>query len=771
MNDNALLWWCAATASASALVTLSLLTTSAGAQTPAGQDTISGTQKMLPDLFVDGVLIGSEVVRAGEKLTVIARIGNDGDAPAEDVVARACNADGLCGKCILPQVLDGGEPGRCDIAIQAGAEDVARNPHYWMLTVDPDEKLPELDESNNVGESPPTFIVAPKLPARPGPIHEEDEFVVFRNGKVLAVDRIDYGPDGAPGRNEGTPGTSKPAPDDDHGDLKEIGEKPERPQEMIPIFVDPRVRREAEAAGPSGRIQAIIQFAGSDEAFPRLPDLDPMQPRLSRRNARILTERMAILEGVGDQRRRAMAPLTRTVEEAGGRILETFVLGFAFRAEFPVPMLDHLARDNRVRSIEPVIGGERPPSHDEVDDARDLIESDVYFNSGATGAGWSVALLDSGLRSTHTLFTSPDHIDLFRDCVNGNSFCLDDGDPAYDPSDDCHNHGTSSAGIITGNSNLGSAFRGVTDASLDSFKVYPENCGGLDYGAVLRGFDRAVFWGNKVIVAEMQALQSHTGSIADAADDAFDSGSLVIGANGNNGPGAATVNSPANAHKTIGIGAYDLVELLGLSFQSRGPTGDGRIKPDVRFPNNSETASGASDTATRNFGGTSGATPYGGAASILLVDWAQSIGWNTTDPGLFYVMLIAFGDKEYNNIDNISGAGDTVLGTNGSSRRGTRTVTNNDWDYEPFTVDAGDSCINAAIWWGEGVTWHNDIDLYLYDPSGTQRHHSVMVDSVFETVELHSNLTPGTWEIGIHGYGVKALASPQTVYYFVRVCD
>jgi hypothetical protein len=69
------------------------------------------------------------------------------------------------------------------------------------------------------------------------------------------------------------------------------------------------------------------------------------------------------------------------------------------------------------------------------------------------------------------------------------------------------------------------------------------------------------------------------------------------------------------------------------------------------------------------------------------------------------------------------------------------------------------------------VIWHNDIDLYLYDPSGVQRHHSIMVDSVFESVELHTNLTPGTWKIGIHGYSVRALASPQTVYYFVRVCD
>lgn len=66
---------------------------------------------------------------------------------------------------------------------------------------------------------------------------------------------------------------------------------------------------------------------------------------------------------------------------------------------------------------------------------------------------------------------------------------------------------------------------------MESTVVYNNNYL-LNTGAVLNGFDRAVFWGNKVIVTEMQSSQSHTGSIADAADNAFDSGSLVITANG-----------------------------------------------------------------------------------------------------------------------------------------------------------------------------------------------------------------------------------------------
>jgi hypothetical protein len=463
-----------------------------------------------------------------------------------------------------------------------------------------------------------------------------------------------------------------------------------------------------------------------------------------------------------------MAPLMALVGQRGGQVSEFFVLASAFRAVIPVALLDTLAADPRVRSIEPVEAGEKPPNHDEVKEARDLIGTDDFFDNGATGAGWTIGLLDTGVRSTHTLFSAPDRIGIFRDCVNGDSFCLDIGNAAYDPSDNCA-HGTSSAGIMVGNSNLGIEYRGVTSAEVDSYVVY-NNCL-LDTSAVLNGFDRAVFWGNKVIVAEMQSSQSHTGSIADAADNAFDSGSLVIAANGNNGPGAGTVNSPASAHKAIGVGAFSLTTGADYAAQSRGPTGDDRIKPDVRFPNDSETAGSATDTDTAVFGGTSGATPYGGATGVILVDESQSMGWST-DPGRIYSMLIAFGDRQ-DPFGNIAGAGDVSVGLDADKwTRGTRSITNNDVDTVSFDIDADDTCIEAAIWWPEGITWHNDIDLYLDNPNGVQQASSIEVDSVFERIRINGPFaTTGTWQLRIEGYSVKALASPETVYYFVHVCD
>ncbi len=720
-------------------------------------DVLSGAAGAVPsyaDLVVESAHLSPEPGVPGEAMELSAVVINRGQAAAGPSHLRACEDvdTGFCtGDAVVPALAAGQRAVvRASLSAAATMGRAAERPRSFIVRVDVTGSVRESLENNNATPSSPAFIVEPKRGLAPV-INEEDERAVFRDGVTISASKFFYGPDGAPSFPRSGPRT-----------------KPERGPEAMRTEVHPKVQEQAAAAGANGRIEVIVHAGSRDASFPRLPDLDPAEPRLSPANGRILAQRAATFEAVRRERRQALAPLINSVTQMGGRVSDFYVLGSAFRATIPVNSLDALATDSRIRNIEPVKGGETPPNHDEVEEAIDIIGSDAFFNVGATGAGWDIALLDTGVRPTHSVFSLPDRIGLFRDCVFGNSDCVDTGNVNYDPSDNCA-HGTSSAGILVGNSNSGASYRGVTAAVVDSFVVY-DNCF-LDTGAVLNGFDRAVFWADKVIVANMQSSQSHTGSIADAADNAFDSGSLVIAANGNNGPGAGTVNSPANAHKAIGVGAFDLVSGTAYSSQSRGPTGDDRIKPDVRFPNNSETAGSASDTDTTVFTGTSGATPYGGGTGMVLVDQSQNIGWST-DPGRIYSMLIAFGDQQ-DPFGNISGAGDVSVGLSGDKWvRGTRSITNNDVDTVSFDIDSNDTCIEAAIWWPEGVTWHNDIDLYLDNPNGVQQGSSIEVDSVFERIRVNGPFAvTGTWNLRIEGYSVKAAASPETVYYFAHVCD
>ena len=60
---------------------------------------------------------------------------------------------------------------------------------------------------------------------------------------------------------------------------------------------------------------------------------------------------------------------------------------------------------------------------------------------------------------------------------------------------------------------------------------------------------------------------------------------LILFAAGNDGAsGSSTVSSPAIAKNSLAVGALDSTYMGVASFSSRGPTPDGRIKPDLMAP-------------------------------------------------------------------------------------------------------------------------------------------------------------------------------------------
>ena len=211
----------------------------------------------------------------------------------------------------------------------------------------------------------------------------------------------------------------------------------------------------------------------------------------------------------------------------------------------------------------------------------------------------------------------------FKDFVNGQT----------EPYDDA-SHGTWVSGILAGSA-TGSLPEGVAPGSaLVGVKVVDENfqsslqliADGIRwviasknvYGieAINLSIGDPTAWGDGTDVAER------------AVDDAVAAGIVVVAGTGNDGPGAGTVASPGSARDALTVGAMadpaTPVDMGGPGFRvlatsSRGPTADGRTKPDIvaagahisAWPGQPDGAPGA---------GTSGATPFVTGVALLMLD-------------------------------------------------------------------------------------------------------------------------------------------------------
>lgn len=114
------------------------------------------------------------------------------------------------------------------------------------------------------------------------------------------------------------------------------------------------------------------------------------------------------------------------------------------------------------------------------------IGADTLWTSGYTGAGWYVAVLDTGIRRTHEMFAGKNIIEacfsLRDDCPDGSDEMYGSGAAAhYESTYDAYDHGSHVAGIAAGN---GPVQKGVAyDADIIAIQVFSrfeheQNCGG-----------------------------------------------------------------------------------------------------------------------------------------------------------------------------------------------------------------------------------------------------------------------------------------------------
>jgi serine protease AprX len=145
---------------------------------------------------------------------------------------------------------------------------------------------------------------------------------------------------------------------------------------------------------------------------------------------------------------------------------------------------------------------------------------------------------------------------------------------------------------------------------------------------VMAGVEWAVDRGVQVINMSLGGSGSSDGTdaLSQTCNVAVSRGIVVCVAAGNEGPMARTVGSPGAATDVITIGATDRRDGVA-SFSSRGPTRDGRTKPDLCFPGvDIVSARAAGTTMGSPLGdhytagsGTSMATPHAAGLAALLL--------------------------------------------------------------------------------------------------------------------------------------------------------
>src|SRR2546430_5379464 len=115
---------------------------------------------------------------------------------------------------------------------------------------------------------------------------------------------------------------------------------------------------------------------------------------------------------------------------------------------------------------------------------------------------------------------------------------------------------------------------------------------------------------------------------------------LVVTAAGNDGPGFRTLVTPGDADSVITVGAEDSLGTLA-GFSARGPTADGRLKPDLTAPGVLVCVL-SGPNGVRRLNGTSFATPLVAAAAALLKQLHPALG-----PGALRHALAAYRSEEH----------------------------------------------------------------------------------------------------------------------------
>ena len=374
-----------------------------------------------------------------------------------------------------------------------------------------------------------------------------------------------------------------------------------------------------------------------------------------------------------------------------------------------------------------------------------------YFTTDLDGSGQIVAVADSGL--------DEDHGDFGTRILSSNDV-IGDGSTA----DKHSGHGTHVACTVLGDGTQGGYSGVATSAELYFQAMENDNTGNfqspsLNYllnSAYSAGaYTHTNSWGS--------SLESDQGKYTSESEDVDDrsnyydryyngrNGLTILFAAGNDGPDSGTVGAPSTAKNTITVGnhqnRYSGAPDSIMSGSSRGPTDDGRIKPDLIAPGGyvrSCRAQEAGDTAGATWSntyyleytGTSMATPNAAGAAVMVREYLEEIAQRPSPQGALVKALLILGAEDVGGRDipnEDEGWGrinlrNTLAPTTGQGiwvdDRSVLSGTGNSKTYT-FNISQGNSRFKTVLAWSDergspfsNTQLVNNLDIEVTNPSG-----------------------------------------------------
>lgn len=412
----------------------------------------------------------------------------------------------------------------------------------------------------------------------------------------------------------------------------------EQPQRKIARAINARYERNIDAL--AARVRGIYDkylpketVEGQDREEAQSKLLSQYVTDSDKREIRALNEQREKLmrearQQIGRESAAAVAEVQKLyvdrITHLGARVQERYATLNAVSAEIPASALKEIANLSGVAEV--VYSN---PGKPELSNQVKSLGADTWWASGFDGGVWDVGVLDEGVLETH-------------EALKGHTF--------YENYATNGNHGTGVACMYasTHATHKGLAF-GLNSILVEDAGSDATSMAGTDWMLRSAGDDPEVInysWGNG------DAINSDWHPFSRFVDGVvFDYATNWAKSAGNNGAGTNTMTIPANNYNGMTVAnmwdknTITRTDDVIWGSSSRGPTVDGRKKPDLAAPGN-ETMTCNNAGGYSNLGGTSSAAPKVGAASLLLMDGGN---W---DPRAIKAVLINTADSwEDNNTD------------------------------------------------------------------------------------------------------------------------